>query len=471
MKEIKRKLSEFSLKDLSEEVLHRLAISSGVGLLTVALLSFSLIGGMNTGYASIQDAGQSTRVALADLDIASIFGFGSADASEKQLAVANAAEVAEAEETAVQSVFGEFYDSSNIDPNAVSIITINGQRIVYMRTAADAQQVLEGIIKRYTEGNSQITAADFAETVEIIAADDYVTAEMAAENKKVTETYLCQVEEASNYIMNGTSQPKTYTVQSGDTMWDIAKKNGISPYQLAEMNPGFNADRLSIGDVLYLYEVQPFLHVTTVEVATETSSIPFDTVYSETAELYKGQSRVTSAGSYGSKETQVQYVKQNGVIVSSSVLSETVLSEPITQYAEVGTTTMPIKTGSGSLISPVGSTTLSSAAGAYGAGRGSRRHAGVDLKANSGDPIYASDAGTVIFAGYSSSYGNIVKISHGNGVETRYAHCASLLVNYGDNVEKGQQIATVGKTGNATGYLCHFEVLVNGSTVNPLNYI
>jgi murein DD-endopeptidase MepM/ murein hydrolase activator NlpD len=469
MKEMKRKLRELSLKDLSDEVLHRLAVSGGVGLLTVALLSFSLVGGMNTGYGSIQDLGKSARVALADLDIASIFSMNPDGDAEKQLKVASAAESEETDP--VQSVFGEFYDSSNVDPNAVSIITINGQRIVYMRTAEEAQQVLEGIIKRYTEGNSQITSANFAETVEIITADDYVTAEMAAENKKVTETYLCQVEEAINYIMNGTSQPKTYTVQSGDTMWDIAKKNGISPYQLAEMNPGFNADRLSIGDVLYLYEVQPFLNVTTVEVATETETIPFTTQYTETSELYKGQSRVTSYGSYGSKEKQVQYVKQNGVIVSSSVLSETVLSEPVTQYAEVGTTTMPIKTGSGSLISPVGSTTLSSAAGAYGASRGSRRHAGVDLKANSGDPIYASDAGTVVFAGYSNSYGNIVKISHGNGVETRYAHCASLLVSYGDNVEKGQQIATVGKTGNATGYLCHFEVLVNGSTVNPLNYI
>ena len=463
MKEITRKLRELSLKDLSEEVLHRLAVSSGVGVLVVALICCSFIGGFDSDFTSIQDSKDYQRVALADLDFTSIFNIsGETEVAQKD---------EEIETAEVKSAFGDFYDASNIDPNAVSIITINGQRIVYMRTAEDAQKVIEGIIARYTEGNSQITSATFAETVEIIEADDYVTAEMAAENKKVTETYLCQVDEAINYIMNGTSQPKTYTVQSGDTMWDIAKKNGISPYELAEMNPGFNADRLSIGDVLYLYEVHPFVNVTTVEVATETESIPFTTEYTETADLYKGQSKITSYGVYGSKEKQVEYVKQNGVIVSSQVLSETVLSEPVTQYAQVGTTTMPIRTGSGELISPVGSTQLSSAAGAYGAGRGSRRHKGVNLKADCGAPIYASDAGTVIFAGYSGSYGYIVKISHGNGVETRYAHCQSILVSYGDNVEKGQQIATVGKTGNATGYLCHFEVLINGSNVNPINYI
>ncbi len=463
MKEITRKLREFSLKDLSEEVLHRLAVSSGVGVMVVALVSVSMFGGLDTDIKSIQDSDAYQRVALADLDFNSIFNIsGDSEVSLEDQAI----ETAE-----VKSVYGEFYDTSNVDPNAVSIITINGQKIVYMRTATEAQQVIEGIIARYTEGNSQITSAEFAETVEIIEADDYVTAEMAAKDKKVTETYLCQVDEAINYIMNGTSQPKTYTVQSGDTMWDIAKKNGISPYELAEMNPGFNADRISIGDVLYLYEVHPFVNVTTVEVATETESIPFTTEYTQTADLYKGQSQITSYGVYGSKEKQVQYIKQNGVIVSSEVLSETVLSEPVTQYAMVGTTTMPIKTGSGELISPVGSTTLSSAAGAYGASRGSRRHVGVDLKAECGAPICASDAGTVIFSGYSGSYGYVIKIDHGNGVETRYAHCKSLLVSYGDNVEKGQQIATVGKTGNATGYLCHFEVLINGSNVNPMNYI
>lgn len=377
----------------------------------------------------------------------------------------------EAAETSYASAFGEFYDASNIDPDQVCTININGQKVVYMANAEAAQAVLDGIIARYTGAGTEITAVNFAEDVQIAPADDYITAAMAAENKKVTETYICQVDEAINYILNGTSEAKTYTVQGGDTSWDIAIANNISVSEIVAMNPQLNIDRLSIGDVVNLYEKHPFVNVNTVERATEVESIPFTTSYTQSAELYKGQTKVTSAGANGSKEKVVEYVRQNGVIVGSTLISETVTAEPVTQYAVVGTTTMPIKTGSGTLMSPLGSTQLSSSAGAYGASRGGRRHAGVDLKGNCGDPIYAADAGTVIYAQYSGTYGNVIKISHGNGVETRYAHCNSMSVSYGDNVEKGQLIGTVGKTGNATGYLCHFEVRINGTPVNPFNYI
>ncbi len=369
------------------------------------------------------------------------------------------------------SVFGEFYDVSGIDPNEVCTININGQKVVYMANAAQAQAVLDGIIGKYTGDGSMVTSAQFAEDVQIQPAEDYITADMAAKNKKVTETYICQVDEAINYILNGTSEAKTYTVQGGDTLWDIAIASNISVSELAAMNPQLNIERIAIGDVINLYEKHPFVNVNTVEQATEVVTIPFTTSYTQTADLYKGQSKVTSAGANGSKERVVEYVRQNGIIVGTTLISETVTAEPVTQYALVGTTTMPIKTGSGSLISPLGTTQLSSSAGQFGASRGSRRHLGVDLKGNCGDPIYAADAGTVIYAQYSGTYGNVIKINHGNGIETRYAHCNSMSVSYGDNVEKGQQIGTVGKTGNATGYLCHFEVRINGTAVNPFNYI
>lgn len=353
----------------------------------------------------------------------------------------------------------------------VHAISVDGRRIVYMPTKADAEAVLEGIIAQYTNENSEVISAEFAENVEIVYADNYVTAAMAEVDKKVTETYLCQVYEAIQYITNGTSTPKTYVVKGGDTVWDIAIENNLSPYELAAMNPGFDPDRISIGDVLNLYESTPFLTVKTVEQATEVERIAYDTVYSESAELYKGQTRVTSAGSYGSKEKKVEYVKENGVITAVNVLEETVTQEPVTQYAVVGTTALTIKTGSGTISAPLPTIQLSSTAGQYGASRGGRRHAGADLKAEKGDSIYAADGGTVVFSGWSSSYGYLVKIDHGNGVETRYAHCNTLLVNYGDEVSKGQVIATVGSSGNATGNLLHFEIIINGQTVNPLNYI
>jgi len=353
----------------------------------------------------------------------------------------------------------------------VHAVAVNGEKLVYLETEEKANAVIDGIFARYTEANSEIISAEFVEDVQVVMAENYVSAEMAAEDSTVSETYLCEVEEAITYILNGTSTPKTHVVQGGDTLWDIAIENNISVSELEEMNPGLNGSRLSIGQVINLYEAVPFVTVNTVEIASEVERIQYDVVYTESADLYKGQSQVTSAGSYGSKTKKVEYVKENGVVVSSTVLEEQIISEPVTQYTTIGTTTLPIKTGSGTLQAPLATTKLSSNAGVFGASRGNRRHAGADLKGAKGDPIYAADAGTVIFSGYSGTYGYLVKIDHGNGIETRYSHCNTLNVEYGQNVEKGQVIATVGKSGNATGYLLHFEVRINGVAVDPLNYI
>lgn len=101
----------------------------------------------------------------------------------------------------------------------------------------------------------------------------------------------------------------------------------------------------------------------------------------------------------------------------------------------------------------------------------SSAHTGLDIAAPRGTKISAAASGTVVFAGTKGSFGKMVVISHGNGVQTYYAHCSSLLVSKGDTVKQGQAIAKVGKTGNATGNHLHFEVRVNGQSYNPQKYI
>lgn len=98
-------------------------------------------------------------------------------------------------------------------------------------------------------------------------------------------------------------------------------------------------------------------------------------------------------------------------------------------------------------------------------------HKGIDIGASSGSAIYAAASGTVVTAGYSSSAGNYVTISHGNGISTTYMHCSALYVSSGDSVSQGQTIAAVGSTGISTGPHLHFAVIVNGSYQNPLNYV
>ena len=84
----------------------------------------------------------------------------------------------------------------------------------------------------------------------------------------------------------------------------------------------------------------------------------------------------------------------------------------------------------------------------------------------------AADSGTVTFAGWGGgSYGYLITINHGGGVVTKYAHCSSVGVSVGQNVQKGEVIGAVGSTGNATGNVLHFEVVINGVQKNPVSYL
>ncbi len=104
-------------------------------------------------------------------------------------------------------------------------------------------------------------------------------------------------------------------------------------------------------------------------------------------------------------------------------------------------------------------------------GRGRAHHLGIDIDANTGDPVTAAAGGVVTFSGVRNGYGNVVEIDHGNGYQTLYAHNSANLVRVGDVVLAGQNIARVGSTGRSTGSHLHFEVKLNGRQVNPRQYL
>lgn len=99
-----------------------------------------------------------------------------------------------------------------------------------------------------------------------------------------------------------------------------------------------------------------------------------------------------------------------------------------------------------------------------------KSHNGIDIGADYGTNILAADGGIVAVSQYSSSYGNYVVINHGNGNRTLYAHMSKRLVSVGDTVEQGQTIGLIGSTGMSTGPHLHYEVTINGTRTNPLNY-
>lgn len=130
---------------------------------------------------------------------------------------------------------------------------------------------------------------------------------------------------------------------------------------------------------------------------------------------------------------------------------------------------MPVVNGVLLAVTPV-SGKVTSRFGAVSSIR-SGAHTGTDICCSVGTPIKVVASGTVTFAQMNGSYGNLIKVSHGNGVETWYAHCKELYATVGQQVKAGDVIAAVGMTGNTTGPHLHLEIRINGVAVNPQKYL
>lgn len=101
----------------------------------------------------------------------------------------------------------------------------------------------------------------------------------------------------------------------------------------------------------------------------------------------------------------------------------------------------------------------------------SSAHTGLDIASSSGTGIRAIAPGTVVYVGYKGSYGKLIIVDHGNGVQSYYAHCSALYVTQGQSVDSSTTIGAVGSTGNSTGPHLHLEIRINGTPVNPQNYL
>jgi murein DD-endopeptidase MepM/ murein hydrolase activator NlpD len=101
----------------------------------------------------------------------------------------------------------------------------------------------------------------------------------------------------------------------------------------------------------------------------------------------------------------------------------------------------------------------------------SRPHEGIDVSAPMGAPIVAPAAGVVVRVGREAGYGLVLEIDHGNGIETKYAHCSRVMVRRGQRVKRGQEIAAIGNSGLSTGPHLHYEIHINGKVVDPLTYV
>lgn len=213
------------------------------------------------------------------------------------------------------------------------------------------------------------------------------------------------------------------------------------------------------------------LEVTTVANKVTTYYIPYETVTTRTSAKKTGYIAVTKAGINGVNEKVEEITYINGVQVSSEVVSDSVVTDPVNEEVVVGTgkssySTVVHNASTKGYVWPLEVRGVITSY--WGDGR---NHKGLDIAAPAGTEIHAVKAGTVVLAGWDRDYGYNVIIDHGNGVKTRYAHSRKLHVKVGDKVSQGEFIAEVGTTGQSTGNHCHFEVIINGTRVNPAPYL
>ncbi len=264
----------------------------------------------------------------------------------------------------------------------------------------------------------------------------------------------------------------TYTVVSGDTWSKIAYRNDMTNDELLALNPGFDINKIHIGDELVISKEIPYLTVRVVERQNYVEDVNFEVIYVDDASMYKGDTRVIEKGSYGSADVVADVVYVNGIETERTVISQVMLTEPKTETRARGTKERPSWMPTGNFRWPC-SGRITSYFGYRNTGiRGaSTYHQGIDIACAYGTAIVAADGGTVEYTGYKGAMGYTVIINHGNGYKTYYEHCSSFACSAGQHVYKGQAIAYVGTSGVASGAHCHFGIQKNGAYVNPLNYL
>jgi murein DD-endopeptidase MepM/ murein hydrolase activator NlpD len=246
-----------------------------------------------------------------------------------------------------------------------------------------------------------------------------------------------------------------YIVQPGDTVLGIAEKFGLKPETIQWANPGLevNADLIRPGDPLNILPVDGALHTITsgdtlLSIANKYKVTVEDIINYPGNNLSGPDAPLTIAGKLVIPNGTKPFVNQQAVAYNST-------ASPAPVNATIG---------GGNFVWP----TSGSINQRYWGG-----HGGIDIGAWTGAPVKAADGGYVAVAtgGWNAGYGNHVIIDHGNGFVTLYAHLNSIYVKPGESVVAGQQIGSVGNTGNSTGPHLHFEIRYQGVPRNPLSYL
>ena len=284
-----------------------------------------------------------------------------------------------------------------------------------------------------------LTSPSFTSGCTLYSGDKKIfTAPNEATAKKVVKNYISQ------YSMDG----------EADVTSELIYKNSVIPKKDI-------SGEEKCGELL---RANGGIDVVSVVNTSVKKEIPFETKQQQDPQMYIGETVTVTEGKAGTTEIKSQTVYKNGEVESNTVVSEKIIYEPVTAVVKVGT--KPRNVLDSGLFYPLTGTRSSDFGERWG-----RMHEGIDIAVNTGTPVKAAECGVVTFAGDGGAYGNFIKIDHGNGVVTAYAHLSAIEVKEGQTVTEDTQIALSGNTGRSTGPHLHFEVIKDGTPLNPDLYL
>lgn len=358
--------------------------------------------------------------------------------------------------------------------SSVSVLNMSAPKPVYgHRLSVDgvvwgifeSEAVIEATLDAYK--NQFLKRLD--ENVEILRVE--FDAEFELEEVETPTGVLNDPGIILDHLNKKKEQAVYYTVQPGDSIWAISINEQVSIADIMTYNPDLDIAKIWPNDQIMIESEVPAIDVVVTLESVELEAVAFESEFIEDDSLYRSQRVVVKPGVEGEKEVTYHVIMRNGYLHEVNVEKEVTLVEPTTSVIRIGTMAT-LRRGGGNNYGVV--------TGRLTSGFGYRKdpftrktvfHNAIDIGASYGTPIKAYTNGKVILAGWNGMGGNMVIIDHGNGLHTEYAHMSSITVKKGQQVSVGQVIGKVGSTGYSTGNHLHFSVRVNGTYVNPLNYI
>lgn len=372
--------------------------------------------------------------------------------------------------------------ASNSEPCAIQV---DGREVAVVSSQKLAEEIVEEIVtscEKFPDidvENSQTVEYVSAVGSEVISEDE--AKEILVEELDVyTDGYLM--------LADGVVVAQVPTILYGEMSLDYLKLSYMSEDTTFECTDSkireeitYEAAQIEVDDLMDKVDVkyalkgvetgEPLVTVANVYSVSRTADVAYDIVMEYDSSMTAGVEKIIQKGANGEQELELMIVEENGEETyretsNSYVLVEAV-DEIVSQGVYVQVASRSSSVSNSGMIWPTTATRISSYFGA----RSSDNHSGIDIDGETGDPVWAAKSGVVTQAGYRGSYGYCVMIDHGNGVSTLYAHLSEVLISEGAQVDIGEVIGLEGSTGNSTGSHLHFEVQVNGTAVEPFNYV